>query len=64
MELVFHAHALVWFGPREERDDGPDPVTLAALLGIPYRVCDLGSLPGTERPQAASPLEVNVSPVR
>jgi hypothetical protein len=41
LELVFRAHALVWFGPREEREDGPDPVTIAALLGIPYRVCDL-----------------------
>ncbi len=38
LELVFRAHALVWFGQRE---DGPDPVTIAAALGIPYRVCDL-----------------------
>jgi hypothetical protein len=28
------SHALVWYGPREDRD----PVTLAALLGVPYRV--------------------------
>jgi hypothetical protein len=38
LAMIARAHALVWFGPREE---GPDPVTLAAVLGIPYRVCDL-----------------------
>lgn len=41
LDLLARSHALVWFGPREDRD-GPDLVTLAALLGIPYRVCDLG----------------------
>jgi hypothetical protein len=39
LELVLRAHALVWYGPREP---GPDPVTIAAALGIPYRV-----VPGT-----------------
>lgn len=31
------SHALVWFGRRHPRD----PVTLAALLGVPYRVVAL-----------------------
>ena len=31
-------------GPREEREHGPDPVVLAALLGIPYRVCELSAM--------------------
>ena len=35
LAMLARAHALVWFGDRE---DGPDPVTVAALLGIPYRV--------------------------
>lgn len=35
LSMLARAHALVWFGDRE---DGPDPVTVAALLGIPYRV--------------------------
>lgn len=35
LALLARAHALVWFGDREP---GPDPVTIAAVLGIPYRV--------------------------
>lgn len=47
LEAVCKSHAVVWFGPRHERD----PVTLAALLGIPYRVVrlpDLGRDPERE----------------
>lgn len=38
IEMLARCAALVWFGPREP---GPDPVTLAACLGIEYRVVDL-----------------------
>lgn len=34
LDAVARAHAVVWFGPRVERD----PVTLAAFLGVPCRV--------------------------
>lgn len=37
LEAVARSHAVVWFGPRQERD----PVTLAMWLGIPYRVAEL-----------------------
>lgn len=44
LEMIGRCHALVWFGPREGPDrHGPDLVTLAAALGIPYRVVPIGN---------------------
>lgn len=42
LEALARSHALVWFGPRHPRD----PVTLAALLGVAYRVVALADLGG------------------
>lgn len=39
LATVARCNALVWYGPREDpAEHGPDPVTIAAALGIEYRV--------------------------